>query len=88
MTNNLFSLSSYDEFLQLCQKGDNSILDVLVKDICGELISQKQGLCGSTLASSIGKVITSNKNLDYYRCEDFASALLSVFTYNIVQVNS
>ncbi|KAK3128656.1 hypothetical protein QOZ80_6BG0464820 [Eleusine coracana subsp. coracana] len=83
----LTGCNSYDEFLQLCQKGDNSVLDLLVKDICGELISQKQGLCASTLASSFGKVITSNKNLDDYRCEDLASALLNAFTYNIAQLS-
>ncbi|GJN29343.1 hypothetical protein PR202_gb17564 [Eleusine coracana subsp. coracana] len=37
----LTGCNSYDEFLQLCQKGDNSVLDLFVKDICGELISQK-----------------------------------------------
>ncbi|XP_015644087.1 pantothenate kinase 1 isoform X1 [Oryza sativa Japonica Group] len=83
----LTGCKSYDEFLQLSQKGDNFVLDLIVKDICGELVCQKQGLSTSTLASSFGKVITSKKKLTDYRPEDLASTLLSAFTYNIAQVS-
>ncbi|CAM0913311.1 unnamed protein product [Alopecurus aequalis] len=83
----LTGCKSYDEFLQLSQKGDNFVLDLIVKDICGELVCQKQGLSTSTLASSFGKVITSMKNLTDYRPEDLASTLLSAFTYNIAQIS-
>ncbi|KAL6861208.1 hypothetical protein ACP4OV_016908 [Aristida adscensionis] len=68
------------------QKGDNFVLDLIVKDICGELVCQKQGLSTSTLASSFGKVITSMKKLTDYRPEDLAATLLSAFTYNIAQI--
>jgi len=37
----LTGCKSYDEFLQLSQKGDNFVLDLIVKDICGELVCQK-----------------------------------------------
>ncbi|VAI71869.1 unnamed protein product [Triticum turgidum subsp. durum] len=83
----LTGCKSYDEFLQLSQKGDNFVLDLVVKDICGELACQKQGLSTSTLASSFGKVITSMKKLADYKPEDLASALLSAFTYNIAQIS-
>ncbi|KQK19089.1 pantothenate kinase 1 isoform X1 [Brachypodium distachyon] len=83
----LTGCKSYDEFLQLSQKGDNFVLDLIVKDICGELVCQKQGLSTSTLASSFGKVITSMKKLTDYRSEDLASTLLSAFTYNIAQIS-
>ncbi|KAL5199445.1 hypothetical protein ABZP36_020648 [Zizania latifolia] len=83
----LTGCKSYDEFLQLSQKGDNFVLDLIVKDICGELVCQKQGLSTSTLASSFGKVITSKKKLIDYRPEDLASTLLSAFTYNIAQIS-
>ncbi|XP_051204340.1 pantothenate kinase 1 isoform X2 [Lolium perenne] len=83
----LTGCNSYDEFLQLSQKGDNFVLDLIVKDICGELVCQKQGLSTSTLASSFGKVITSMKKLTDYRPEDIASTLLSAFTYNIAQIS-
>ncbi|WVZ82039.1 hypothetical protein U9M48_029351 [Paspalum notatum var. saurae] len=82
----LTGCKSYDEFLQLSQKGDNFVLDLIVKDICGELVCQKQGLSTSTLASSFGKVITSKKKLTDYKPEDLASTLLSAFTYNIAQI--
>ncbi|TVU12141.1 hypothetical protein EJB05_45770, partial [Eragrostis curvula] len=45
-----------------------------------------QGLSASTLASSFGKVITSNKKLSDYKSEDLASSLLNAFTYNIAQI--
>jgi type II pantothenate kinase len=83
----LTGCNSYDEFLQLSQKGNNFVLDLIVKDICGELVCQKQGLSTSTLASSFGKVITSMKKLTDYRPEDIASTLLSAFTYNIAQIS-
>jgi len=84
----LTGCKSYDEFLQLSHKGDNFVLDLIVKDICGELVCQKQGLSTSTLASSFGKVITSKKRLTDYKPEDLASTLLSAFTYNIAQASS
>ncbi|KAI4964423.1 hypothetical protein ZWY2020_005835 [Hordeum vulgare] len=77
----LTGCKSYDEFLQLSQKGDNFVLDLVVKDMSG------QGLSTSTLASSFGKVITSMKKLADYKPEDLASALLSAFTYNIAQIS-
>lgn len=77
----------YDEFLKLSQQGDNLVLDLIVKDICGELVCQKQGLSASTLASSFGKVMSSKRTLADYKAEDLATTLLSAFTYNIAQVS-
>lgn len=37
----LITLNSYDEFLKMSQQGDNLVLDLIVKDICGELVSEK-----------------------------------------------
>lgn len=83
----LTGCKSYDEFLKLSQQGDNLVLDLIVKDICGELACQKQGLSASTLASSFGKVIISQRKLEDYKAEDLATTLLSAFTYNIAQVS-
>ncbi|KAG0502239.1 hypothetical protein HPP92_002311 [Vanilla planifolia] len=83
----LTGCTRYDEFLQLSQQGDNLVLDLIVKDICGELVCQKQGLSASTLASSFGKVISSKRELSDYKAEDLATTLLSAFTYNIAQVS-
>lgn len=38
---NLLSAFRYDEFLELSRQGDNLVLDLIVKDICGELVGQK-----------------------------------------------
>lgn len=83
----LTGCTRYDEFLQLSQQGDNLVLDLIVKDICGELVCQKQGLSASTLAASFGKVINSRRELSDYKAEDLATTLLSAFTYNIAQVS-
>ncbi|XP_038976660.1 pantothenate kinase 1-like [Phoenix dactylifera] len=83
----LTGCTSYDDFLKLSQQGDNLVLDLIVKDICGELACQKQGLSASTLASSFGKVIDSKRKLSDYRAEDLATTLLSAFTYNIAQIS-
>jgi hypothetical protein len=51
---------SYDEFLQLSQKGDNFVLDLIVKDICGELVCQKVCLhpfCCCILIKSISRFV-------------------------------
>lgn len=82
----LTGCTRYDEFLQLSQQGDNLVLDLIVKDICGELVCEKQGLSASTLASSFGKVLSSRKKLSDYKAKDLATTLLSAFTYNIAQV--
>lgn len=34
-------MDSYDEFLKLSQQGDNLVLDLIVKDICGDLVSEQ-----------------------------------------------
>ncbi|KAK8951675.1 Pantothenate kinase 2 [Platanthera zijinensis] len=83
----LTGCTRYDDFLQLSQQGDNLVLDLIVKDICGELVCQKQGLSASTLASSFGKVVNSRRKLSDYKAEDLATTLLSAFTYNIAQVS-
>ncbi|XP_020577214.1 pantothenate kinase 1-like [Phalaenopsis equestris] len=83
----LTGCTRYDEFLKLSQQGDNLVLDLIVKDICGELVCQKQGLSASTLASSFGKVLSSRRKLSDYKAEDLATTLLSAFTYNIAQVS-
>ncbi|KAI0494509.1 hypothetical protein KFK09_024647 [Dendrobium nobile] len=83
----LTGCTRYDDFLKLSQQGDNLVLDLIVKDICGELVCQKQGLSASTLASSFGKVLSSRRKLSDYKAEDLATTLLSAFTYNIAQVS-
>ncbi|GJN00621.1 hypothetical protein PR202_ga17817 [Eleusine coracana subsp. coracana] len=80
----LTGCSSYEEFLELGQKGNNLSVDLTVGDIYGEEGYPKIGLPASTTAASFGKV-NSNKLSDY-RVEDLAAALLNSFTYNIGQI--
>lgn len=80
----LTGCSSYDEFLELSQRGNNLAVDLTVGDIYGEHGYPKIGLPASTTAASFGKV--SSSRLSEYKVEDLAAALLNSFTYNIGQI--
>ncbi|VAI35012.1 unnamed protein product [Triticum turgidum subsp. durum] len=78
---------SFDELLELSQRGDNSTIDMLVGDIYGGLDYSKIGLSASTIASSFGKTISDNKELSDYRPEDISLSLLRMISYNIGQIS-
>ncbi|KAJ1290564.1 hypothetical protein BS78_02G253600 [Paspalum vaginatum] len=78
---------SFDELLELSQRGDNSTMDMLVGDIYGGLDYSKIGLSASTIASSFGKTISENKELSDYRPEDISLSLLRMISYNIGQIS-
>ncbi|OEL19971.1 Pantothenate kinase 2, partial [Dichanthelium oligosanthes] len=78
---------SFDELLELSQRGDNSTMDMLVGDIYGGLDYSKIGLSASTIASSFGKIISENKELSDYRPEDISLSLLRMISYNIGQIS-
>ncbi|OEL37183.1 Pantothenate kinase 1 [Dichanthelium oligosanthes] len=80
----LTGCSSYEEFLELSQRGNNLSVDLTVGDIYGEEGYPKIGLPASTTAASFGKVNSSK--LSDYKIEDLAAALLNSFTYNIGQI--
>ncbi|XP_028231516.1 pantothenate kinase 2-like [Glycine soja] len=81
----LTKCESFDELLELSQKGDNSNTDMLVGDIYGGMDYSKTGLSASTIASSFGKVTSEKKGLDDYRPEDISLSLLRMISYNIAQ---
>ncbi|KAL5186293.1 Pantothenate kinase 2 [Glycine soja] len=83
----LTKCESFDELLELSQKGDNSNTDMLVGDIYGGMDYSKTGLSASTIASSFGKVTSEKKGLDDYRPEDISLSLLRMISYNIAQVS-
>ncbi|KAF3329022.1 pantothenate kinase 2-like isoform X1 [Carex littledalei] len=83
----LTKCNSFDELLELSQKGDNSQLDMLVGDIYGGLDYTKIGLSASTIASSFGRTISENKELSDYRPEDISLSLLRMISYNIGQIS-
>ncbi|CAL0319999.1 unnamed protein product [Lupinus luteus] len=82
----LTKCNSFDELLELSQKGDNSNIDMLVGDIYGGLDYSKIGLSASTIASSFGKTISDKKELADYRPEDISLSLLRMISYNIGQI--
>ncbi|EPS64631.1 hypothetical protein M569_10149, partial [Genlisea aurea] len=81
----LTTCKSFDELLELSQKGDNSTIDMLVGDIYGGMDYSKIGLSASTIASSFGKAIYDDKDLRDYRPEDISLSLLRMISYNIGQ---
>ncbi|XP_030965970.1 pantothenate kinase 1-like isoform X2 [Quercus lobata] len=53
----LTKCKSFDELLELSQRGDNRTIDMLVGDIYSGMDYSKIGLSASTIASSFGKAI-------------------------------
>ncbi|GMH16794.1 hypothetical protein Nepgr_018635 [Nepenthes gracilis] len=78
---------SFDDLLELSQRGDNRTIDMLVGDIYGGMEYSKIGLSASTIASSFGKAISENKELKDYRPEDISLSLLRMISYNIGQIS-
>ncbi|KAL6281118.1 hypothetical protein ACE6H2_017999 [Prunus campanulata] len=83
----LTKCKSFDELLELSQLGDNSTIDMLVGDIYGGMDYSKIGLSASTIASSFGKAISENKELEDYSPEDISLSLLRMISYNIGQIS-
>ncbi|KAK4264336.1 hypothetical protein QN277_025532 [Acacia crassicarpa] len=83
----LTKCKSFDELLELTQKGDNRAIDMLVGDIYGGMDYSKIGLSASTIASSFGKAISEKKELEDYRPEDISLSLLRMISYNIGQIS-
>ncbi|KAJ6760721.1 PANTOTHENATE KINASE [Salix purpurea] len=73
----LTKCKSFDELLELSQRGDNRTIDMLVGDIYG----------ATTIASSFGKAISEKKELADYRPEDISLSLLRMISYNIGQIS-
>ncbi|KDO69623.1 hypothetical protein CISIN_1g042742mg [Citrus sinensis] len=70
----LTKCKSFDELLELSQRGDN-------RD------HRHIGLSASTIASSFGKTISDKKELADYRPEDISLSLLRMISYNIGQIS-
>ncbi|XP_047316835.1 pantothenate kinase 2 [Impatiens glandulifera] len=83
----LTKCKSFDELLELSQRGDNRTIDMLVGDIYGGMDYSKIGLSASTIASSFGKAISDTKDLEDYRPEDISLSLLRMISYNIGQIS-
>ncbi|GKE21437.1 pantothenate kinase 2, partial [Tanacetum coccineum] len=75
----------FNELLELSQRGDCSSVDMLVGDIYVGLDYSKIGLSASTIASSFGKAISENKEIEDDRPEDISLSFLRMISYNIGQ---
>lgn len=83
----LTKCKSFDELLELSQRGNNRAIDMLVGDIYGGMDYSKIGLSASTIASSFGKAISENKDLEDCKPEDISLSLLRMISYNIGQIS-
>lgn len=82
----LTNCKSFDELLDLSHQGNNRAIDMLVGDIYGGLDYSKIGLTSTAIASSFGRAITENKELEDYKPEDIARSLLRMISNNVGQI--
>lgn len=83
----LTGCKSFDELLELSHRGNNRVIDTLVGDIYGGMDYSKIGLSATTIASSFGKAISDNKELEDYKPEDISRSLLRMISNNIGQIS-
>ncbi|XP_022734130.1 pantothenate kinase 2-like isoform X3 [Durio zibethinus] len=77
----------FDGLLELSHQGNNRVVDMLVGDIYGGTGYGKIGLSATTIASSFGKVISDDKELEDYKPEDISRSLLRMISNNIGQIS-
>ncbi|CAI0434656.1 unnamed protein product [Linum tenue] len=85
--NLLTKCKSFDELLELSHRGNHRVIDMLVGDIYGGMDYSKVGLPSRAIASSFGKAISEDKELDDYKPEDIARSLLRMISNNIGQIS-
>lgn len=62
----LTRVRSFDEMLRLSSRGDSSKVDMLVGDIYGGKDYEALGLSAETIASSFGRVVSQDQELEDY----------------------
>ncbi|KAL2519536.1 Pantothenate kinase 2 [Abeliophyllum distichum] len=82
----LTKCKSFDDLLELSHQGNNRVIDMLVGDIYGGMDYSKIGLTSTAIASSFGKAISKERELEDYRPEDMARSLLRMISNNIGQI--
>lgn len=94
LANLLTGVNDFDRILEMSKRGDNSEVDMLVKDIYGNN-SPFKGLTGDLLASSFAKVAFDNEfdgKLKFqdishkYKKEDVLNSLVFMISFNIGQL--
>lgn len=78
----LTDAKSFDEMLELSQKGDNTKVDMLVGDIYGSDYG-KVGLKATTIASTFGKVFRKKSRTSMPNAEDICKSLLFAIRYDL-----
>ncbi|CDS06976.1 hypothetical protein LRAMOSA09499 [Lichtheimia ramosa] len=83
----LTEASTFDDMLEMSQKGDNRNVDLLVGDIYGSDYS-KLGLKSTRIASSFGKVFKQGvrQSKDSFNHADISKSLLFMVSNNIGQI--
>ncbi|GJN00620.1 hypothetical protein PR202_ga17816 [Eleusine coracana subsp. coracana] len=79
----LTDCSSYEEFLEQSQKGNNLSIDLTIKDTFGESC-HKCGIPASFVVGSFGRV--HSNELSEYKIEDISASLMNCFIHNIGQI--
>mmetsp|Transcript_50696 Transcript_50696/g.152684 ORF Transcript_50696/g.152684 Transcript_50696/m.152684 type:complete len:939 (-) Transcript_50696:120-2936(-) len=84
----LTDAESFDDVLNLAERGDPTKVDMMVGDIYGDNPDalEKLGLPSDIVASSFGKLVAKLNPAEGLRQEDLARALLLMVTNNIGQV--
>ncbi|CAN6676141.1 unnamed protein product [Malus baccata var. baccata] len=83
----LTKCKNFDELLELSHRGNNRVIDMLVGDIYGGMDYTKIGLVSTAIASSFGKAISDNKELEDYKPEDISRSLLRMISNNVGQIS-
>ncbi|KAL1917126.1 uncharacterized protein VTP21DRAFT_4782 [Calcarisporiella thermophila] len=82
----LTEANSFDELLELCERGDHRNVDMLVGDIYGKDYS-KVGLKSTSIASSMGKIFRCGMTRDKkFKSEDISKSLLMMICNNIGEI--
>ncbi|ODQ50579.1 fumble [Saitoella complicata NRRL Y-17804] len=87
----LTGAKSFDDMLEMSQKGDNTAVDMLVGDIYGTDYG-RIGLKSTTIASTFGKVFKKNMSASNgtgkpeFKPEDISKSLLFAISNNIGQI--
>lgn len=87
LSNLLTGVKDFDQIVEIAQTGDNAGVDMLVRDIYGEM-SPVAGLQGDYLASSFAKPAndhhTKSEDLNQkYKKEDILHSLIFMISFNI-----
>jgi type II pantothenate kinase len=94
LSNLLTGVNDFDRIIEMSNRGDNSHIDMLVKDIYGNN-SPFEGLTGDLLASSFAKVAFDNEfdgKLHFndisgkYKKDDVLNSLVFMISFNIGQL--